>query len=96
MELDRNNEAAETVRRVLFLDRNLAMAHFTLGSILRKLGDLEGARRAFRNAKDSSAGRPPHEIVPLSDGECAEELARAAAVQLQSLLQNERDPSERQ
>jgi chemotaxis protein methyltransferase CheR len=87
MELDRNLEAAEAVRRVIFLDRNLAMAHFSLGAILRKLGDMEGAVRAYRNAHQLCRSRPPQETVPLSSGERAGELAQAAWVQLQSLSQ---------
>jgi chemotaxis protein methyltransferase CheR len=54
----------------------------TLGSILRRRGDREGARRAFRNARDLCAARPADEIVPLSDGEHAGRLAEAAAAQL--------------
>jgi hypothetical protein len=63
----------------------LALAHFTLGSILRGLGDTEGSRRAYRNAKDLCETRPADELVPLSDGEQAGRLKEAAELQL-SLL----------
>jgi len=33
---------ARAARRVLYLDRSLAVAHFTLGSILQRLGDSAG------------------------------------------------------
>src|SRR5204862_326017 len=49
LELRRDAEAAELLRRVLYLDGTLAAAHFTLGSVLQRLGDTAGARRAFRN-----------------------------------------------
>jgi chemotaxis protein methyltransferase CheR len=78
----RDEEAARAVRRVLYLDRSLAAAHFTLGSVLLRLGDLGGARRAYRNARDLCGARPGDEVVPLSDGEHAGRLAEAAAAQL--------------
>jgi chemotaxis protein methyltransferase CheR len=85
MEQDRDEEAAQKARRVLYLDRSLAIAHLTLGSILRRMGDVAGARRAFRNARDLSAACPPDERVPLSEGETAGRLAWAAEAHLLSL-----------
>src|SRR5262249_16602021 len=75
----RDEDAVRAVRRVLYLDRSLAIAHFTLGSLLRRRGDLAGARRAYRNAHALCAARPTDEVVPLSDGEHAGRLAEAAA-----------------
>ena len=80
--LGRDGEAARAVRRVLYLDRSLAVAHFTLGSILERAGDPAGARRAYRNARDLCRARPADEPAPLSDGEPAGRLAEAAAAQL--------------
>ena len=82
VDVGRDEEAARAARRVLYLDRSLAAAHFTLGSILLRLGDLARARRAYRNARDLCAARPADEVVPLSDGEHAGRLAEAAAAQL--------------
>ncbi len=53
-------------------------------------GDLAGARRAFRNARDLCASLPPDQVVPLSDGERAGRLAEAAATQLSVLDSLER------
>ncbi len=92
LELGRDEEAARAARRVVYLDRSLAIGHFTLGSILRHHGDLAGARRAYRNAHDLCLGRPSDEIVPLSDGEQAGRLARAAAAQL-AILDSSREVS---
>ncbi len=78
LDLGRDEEAVRALRRVLYLDRSLALAHFLLGSILRRRGDLTGARRAFRNARDLSAACPPDQPVSLSEGEAAGRLARAA------------------
>jgi chemotaxis protein methyltransferase CheR len=82
LELGRDEEAARAARRVTYLDRTLALGHFTLGSILFRRGDRAGARRAYRNARDLSAARPPDEPVPLSDGMPAGRLAEAASAQL--------------
>lgn len=85
MDLGRDEEAAQAARRVLYLDRSLANAHFTLGSILRRRGDPAGAWRAFRNVRDLCAARPADEPVPLSDGEPADRLADEARVQMVQL-----------
>jgi len=81
-ELGRLDEAAAVARIALFLDRTLAVGHFLQGTILRRLGDLDGAARAFRNARDLAAGRLPDEPMPLADGERAGRLAEGAAAQL--------------
>ncbi len=82
LELGRDDEAARAARRVTYLDRSLAVGHFTLGSVLFRRGDRAGARRAFRNARDLSAARPADEPLPLADGMAAGRLAEAAAAQL--------------
>jgi chemotaxis protein methyltransferase CheR len=81
MGLGREGDAVRAVRRALYLDPALAVAHFTLGTLLVRLGDRAGARRAYRNAADLCAGRPPAEVVPLSEGERNGRLAEAAAAQ---------------
>lgn len=80
--LGRYEEAATALRRVLYLDRSLAMAHFTLATILRRQGALAEARRCYRSAVALCAHRPGDEIVPLSDGECCDRLAAAAQAHL--------------
>lgn len=85
MEVNRDGEAVQAAQRAVFLDRSLAIAHFTLGSILQRRGALCDAQRCFRNARDLCAARSPDEIVPLTDGEAAGRLAKAAEVQLHAL-----------
>jgi chemotaxis protein methyltransferase CheR len=82
LELGRDEEAVRAARRVTYLDRTLALGHFTLGAILWRRGDRAGARRAYRNARDLCLARPADEVVPLSDGAQAGRLAEAAAAQL--------------
>lgn len=86
MNLNRHGEAARALRRVLYLDRSLAVAQFALGTTLHRLGNFRGAVRAYRNAHNLAARRPLDEIMPLSDGEKAGQLAKAAAIQV-SLLE---------
>jgi chemotaxis protein methyltransferase CheR len=85
MNLGRDAEAVPALQRVLYLDRTLAIAHFALGSLLQRRGDLPGARRAFRNARDLATSRPPEDIAPLADGETFARLAAAAAARLAQL-----------
>jgi chemotaxis protein methyltransferase CheR len=91
--LGRDGEAAGAVRRALYLDRSLAAAHCILGAILERRGDMAGARRAFRNARDLCAGRPADEEVPLTDGERAGRLAEAARARLALLSEQSPDAS---
>ena len=81
----RHEDAAAGLRRVIFLDGSLAIAHFLLATALQRLGDLEGARRSYRNAHQLCRARDAAEIVPLSDGESAGFLAECAAAHLAHL-----------
>ncbi len=80
--LGRDEEAGDVLRRVLYLDRSLAVAHFVVGSLLVRRGDVGGARAAYRNARDLAAKRHPDELLPLSDGEPAGRLSEVAAAQM--------------
>ena len=84
----RTDEAAGAMRRALYLDRTLAIAHFTLGAILRRLGDDAGAARAVRNARDLCAARNADDLIPLADGERAGRLAEVATAELTLLGMN--------
>lgn len=87
MNLARYGEADVVLRRVLYLDRSLAVVHFTHGATLCRLGDMRKSSQAYRNARDLAACRPAEEIMPLSDGEKAGRLAGAAAAQIALLEQ---------
>jgi chemotaxis protein methyltransferase CheR len=82
LELGRDQEAERALRRALYLDRSLAVAHLTLGALAARHGDREAARRAYRNARDLCTARPADEAVPLAEGEPAGRLAAAAAAAL--------------
>jgi chemotaxis protein methyltransferase CheR len=80
--LDRIDDAIGALKHVIYLDRTLAAAHFMLGMLLARQGDRAGARRAYRNALELCAARPADEVLPLSEGERAGQLAEVAAFQL--------------
>jgi chemotaxis protein methyltransferase CheR len=79
---NRAEDAARALRRVVYLDRTLAIAHFTLGAVLSQRGDVTGACRAYRNARDLCSARPAEEAVPLAEGETAGRLAEIAGAEL--------------
>ena len=78
----RHAEATDALRRALYLDRSLIVAHLALGDALARLGDASGAGRAFRTAERLLAGLPAAEPVPASDGEPPARLAEAARSRL--------------
>ncbi len=82
LDLGRDEDAANALRRVLYLDRSSAAAHFALAAIMRRQGDVEHARRGYRNARDLCAAFPADAVLPLTDGEPAARLAEAAEVEL--------------
>jgi chemotaxis protein methyltransferase CheR len=84
-DLGRDGEAVHAVKRALYLDASLAIAHFVLGSILGRLGEVEAARRAYRNARVLADRRPPREALALGEGERAGELVLAVAAELARL-----------
>jgi chemotaxis protein methyltransferase CheR len=83
-------EAEQALRRVLYLDRSIAIASYLLGSTLRGQGKVDAARRAYRNARNLARARPPDEQLPFADGQRAAGLAALAAAELAML-----DPEEK-
>ena len=70
-------EAERAARQALYLEPSLAVAHLTLGHVLRRLEALQ-ALRAFRTAEALCAALPPETVVPLSEGDRAGQLAEVA------------------
>lgn len=79
---DRHDEAAVALRRAIYLDRSLVVAHFALASIQQRRGAMAEARRCYRNVLAVCDRGDADDIVPLTDGEQAGRLAEAARVQL--------------
>jgi chemotaxis protein methyltransferase CheR len=93
IDLNRHDEAIQALRRVLYLDGSLLIAHFLLAAALRRQGRLDGARRAYRNAYDLARARPASEPIALADGECAGTIAEVASAELARLDARHREAS---
>jgi chemotaxis protein methyltransferase CheR len=85
MEQRRDQQALTAIKRVLFLDRSQVIAHLTLGALLRRIGDLPGAYRAFRNTLDLCQTEDGTCHVPLTEDESFGSVEGAACSQLASL-----------
>lgn len=85
--LGHDDDAALSLRRLIYLDRSLAVAHFALGTVLKRTGHYGGARRAFANAYALCAQRRAEEEVRFADGDTAGRLAQSAQVQI-AILEN--------
>lgn len=83
--LDRHDEAVAMLRRLLYIDRSLAVVHLALGTLLERRSDFRGARRCFDTARRLAAARPPGEEVPLGEGQCAARIAEGAKARMAQL-----------
>ena len=79
----------EAIKHSLFLDRTLVVGHFTQGSIMRRQGEIDAARRCFRNARDQAKTLPPDVLIRLTDGTSAAEFVRNVEMQLRVLSTSE-------
>ena len=77
-ELARPQDALQALRSSLYLDADLVVAHFLLGSIARREGRCGVAIRHLQRALELLRGLAPDELVPAADGLTASELARIA------------------
>ena len=68
-------EAAEALKRVLYLDPYHVLAHFSLGNLSNANGKNDEARRHFENAFRLVNGLPKDHVIPQSDGITAGRLA---------------------
>jgi chemotaxis protein methyltransferase CheR len=73
-EVDSYEDAVAAYRKALFLDPNFIMAHFSLGSISLKKGDIKTARRHLRNSLELLSRGRPGEILLGTDELVAERL----------------------
>lgn len=90
MSAGRYDQAAASLRRALYLDHSMAVAHFALASIHARRGSIAQARRCYRNVIALCGSRRAEEIVPFSEGEETRRLVEAARAQLASIARPER------
>jgi len=67
-ELDRCEDAATALGKVLYLDQDFILAHYALGSLNKRLGRHKESRRHLAIAFKLLSARSRDEIVPESDG----------------------------
>jgi chemotaxis protein methyltransferase CheR len=83
-ELGRVEAAIASLRRVLYIDPSLALAHFMLAALLRRAGRPEEAERACRAALGACREQSPDDILPLSDGAPVRSLVASIEAQLEA------------
>jgi chemotaxis protein methyltransferase CheR len=84
-ELARPEDAVKALTSALFLDPDLALAHFLNGNIARRAGRAAEAERHFQKTLVALETRPADEILPESEGMTAGKLAEI----VKSLLEME-------
>jgi chemotaxis protein methyltransferase CheR len=84
-ERGKTEAAIVSLRRVLYIDPNLALAHFMLASVQRRAGRLDEAQRSYQAALGACSAQPPDAALALSDGETVRSLAASAEAQLRSM-----------
>ncbi len=67
-ELNALDDAAEALKRALYLDADFAIAHFVLGHLALNRGRTREAARCFANTRSLLRTRPPDSVLPESDG----------------------------
>jgi chemotaxis protein methyltransferase CheR len=83
-ELGRTEAAIASLRRVLYIDPGLALAHFMMASMLRRAGRREEAQRAYQAARTACTAQSPDDVLPLSDGEPVRSLIASVETQLKT------------
>jgi chemotaxis protein methyltransferase CheR len=75
-ETGEEQQAAEALRKALFLEPKFVMAHYTLGTLALAKGDSKGAARHFRNAAQVAASLPPGTLLFEGEGLSREDLLK--------------------
>jgi chemotaxis protein methyltransferase CheR len=73
-ECDQTNDAVTTLKRVLYLDPEMVLAHFALGNIARSQGRTLEAVRHFTNTLGLLKQYQPGDVLPESEGMTAQRL----------------------
>lgn len=82
----RVEEAVSALRAAIYLDRQLVIAHLTLGDLLAAQGDMTAAIRAFRNADRLLASVRGDDVVAATDGLQAKTLAQLTSGRIEYWL----------
>ena len=69
-----DDEAAASLKKALYLDQDLVLAHFTLANLEQRKGKVKESQRHFNNALTLLDKYRPDDVIPESDGMFAERL----------------------
>jgi chemotaxis protein methyltransferase CheR len=67
-ELNHEDEAIAALKRALYIDPDFVLAHFALGNLAMRKGDVRKARRSFENVLALLTARQEEEILPEAEG----------------------------
>lgn len=74
-EMEMQEDAINSLKKSLYLNPDFAMAHFTLGNLLLKQGNVAGSARCFRNVLAILDRYLPDDVLEGSEGMTASRLA---------------------
>jgi chemotaxis protein methyltransferase CheR len=83
----RLDEAIETMKKVVYIDRNYVLGHFGLADMYRNLGQWPQAQKALDNARRLLDAKSPEELIPGSGGITAGRLRETIIRQQQQIQQ---------
>ena len=69
-----NDKATVSLKKALYLDQDLVLAHFTLATLEQQKGKFKESRRYFHNALSLLGRYNMDDIIPESDGMSAVRL----------------------
>ncbi|MFA7405016.1 MAG: CheR family methyltransferase [Pelobacteraceae bacterium] len=69
-----DDEAATSLKKALYLDQDLVLAHYTLANLEQRKGKVRESQRHFNNALSLLDKYRPDDVIPESDGMIAERL----------------------
>ncbi|HCK99625.1 MAG TPA: hypothetical protein DHW42_05925 [Candidatus Marinimicrobia bacterium] len=82
LEQDKVEEARQALNRVIFLDHNFILAHYTLGNLAHLQGNRAAAVKHFTNALDLLKNYKQDDVLPESEGISAGRLREIVASML--------------
>jgi len=68
LELHEEGKAEESLRKALYLDNEMIMAHYLMGNVLRMKGQLNQAKKHYRNILDIMSDLPDESELKEADG----------------------------
>jgi len=86
LEQDKVEEARQALNRVIYLDHNFILAHYTLGNLAHLQGNRAAAERHFKNTLDLLKNCKQDDVLPESEGISAGRLREIVASMLVRLL----------